>query len=303
MQEKVDMPTESFEASGPADRASLDFLFPQEFETSLDAAVAAMGARFEVRRFFWRERREIAFTPPCSYFEVTRFPSMGRYLASAADFCAQGEVRFYPWARPFQMHWEEREQRSLFCRIDVCALTGLSMELSDRQLRDTIDMRNPHVRALFLRAQQEMMAPGLCSQLILDSISMGLAAEIVQQFGPETRSDFSRGPALDQRYLASLVAHIREQPGKVEIAQLAMERGVSVRHYERLFRAAAGESPAAFCRRHMLALAKDLLMNRSLLVKEIAYRCGFANTASFSVAFRQMEGCSPQQFRDRLLIH
>ncbi|PHP19114.1 AraC family transcriptional regulator [Sphingobium sp. IP1] len=177
------------------------------------------------------------------------------------------------------------------------------MELSDRQLRDTIDMRNPHVRALLLRAQQEMMAPGLCSQLILDSISMGLAAEIVQQFGPETRSDFSRGPALDQRYLASLVAHIREQPGKVEIAQLAMERGVSVRHYERLFRAAAGESPAAFCRRHMLALAKDLLMNRSLLVKEIAYRCGFANTASFSVAFRQMEGCSPQQFRDRLLIH
>ncbi|MBZ9646618.1 hypothetical protein K9B33_03590 [Sphingobium sp. 3R8] len=172
MQGKVEMPTQSFEASGPPDRASLDFLFPQEFETSLDAAVAAMGARFEVRRFFWRERREIAFTPPCSYFEVTRFPSMGRYLASAADFCAQGEVRFYPWARPFQMHWKEREQRSLFCRIDVRALTGLSMELSDRQLRDTIDMRNPHIRALLLRAQQEIMAPGLCSQIILDSISM-----------------------------------------------------------------------------------------------------------------------------------
>ena len=53
----------------------------------------------------------------------------------------------------------------------------------------------------------------------------------------------------------------------------------------------------------MLDFAKDLLTDRSLLVKEIAYRCGFANAASFGVAFRQMEGCSPQQFRDRLLIH
>ncbi|ASY46020.1 AraC family transcriptional regulator [Sphingobium xenophagum] len=154
-----------------------------------------------------------------------------------------------------------------------------------------------------LRAQQELVAPGLCSQLILDSISVGLAAEMVQQFGPESQPEFTSRRTFDQRYLAGLVAHIREQPGRVEIGQLAAERGISVRHYERLFRTATGESPAAFCRRHMLALAKDLLMDRSLLVKEIAYRCGFANTASFSVAFRQIEGCSPQQFRDRLLIH
>lgn len=297
------MLTRPYDSDRHPEGTSLDFIFPQEFETSLEAARATVGARFEVRRFFWRERSEIVFTPPCSYFELTRFPSMGRYLASARDFCEQGEVRFYPAACSFQMHWQEREQRSLFCRIDIPAITGLPMELSNQQLRDTIDMRNPHVRALLLRAQQELVAPGLCSQLILDSISVGLAAEMVQQFGPESQPEFTSRRTFDQRYLAGLVAHIREQPGRVEIGQLAAERGISVRHYERLFRTATGESPAAFCRRHMLALAKDLLMDRSLLVKEIAYRCGFANTASFSVAFRQIEGCSPQQFRDRLLIH
>lgn len=300
MQDEADMSTSPYHAGG----TSLDFIFPREFETSLESANAAVGARFEVRRFFWRERNEIVFTPPCSYFELTRFPSVGRYLGSTcAGFCEQGEVRFYPAERPFHIHWRENEQRSLFCRIDIPAITGLPMELADHQLRDTIDIRNPHIKALLLRAQRELASPGLCSQLVLDSISVALAAEMVQQFGPVARPEFTRRWTLDQRYLASLVARIREQPGRIDMGQLAAECGISLRHYERLFRAATGESPAAFCRRHMLSLAKDLLMDRSLLIKEIAYRCGFAGTASFSVAFRQMQSCSPQQFRDRILIN
>lgn len=301
---KADMSTRSSNVSRHVEGADLDFIFPDEFETSLDAASTAIGARFEVRRFFWRERNEIVFTPPCSYFELTRFPSVGRYLASTcAGFSEQGEVRFYPAARPFHTYWQECEQRSLFCRIDIPAITGLAMELSDHQLPDTVNIRSPYIKTLLLRAQQELIVPGLCSQLVLDSISVGLAAQISQQFGQKTQPEFASRWTLDQRYLADLVAQIRERPGRVEIGRLAAERGISVRHYERLFRAATGESPAAFCRRHMLALAKDLLRDRSLLVKEIAYRCGFANTASFSVAFRQMQGCSPQQFRDRLAIN
>lgn len=281
----------------------IDFVFPQEFDTSIDAATAAVGARFEIRRFYWQEQSEIVFAPPCSYFEFTHFPSVGRYLSSAtAGLNRQGEVRFYPAARRFHTRWWQQEQRSLFCRIDIPAITGLSMELSDHQLCDTIDMRNPHIKALLLRAEQELAAPGLCSQLVLDSISVALAAEMVQQFARDEKPGIARRGALDQHYLRTLIARVREEAGRVNTEQLAADRGISIRHYERLFRAATGESPAAFCRRHMLALAKDLLADKSLLIKEIAYRCGFANTASFSVAFRQIEDCSPQQFRDRLLI-
>lgn len=292
-----------YETCRRSDGGSLDFTFPQEFQTVLEASETLIGSRFEIRRFDWSERNGIVFTPPCSYFELTRFPSAGRYSASASVYCAQGEVRFYPVARTFEMYWQERVQRSLFCRIDIPAITGLPIELSDQQLQDTIDMRNPHLRALLLRAQQELTAPGLCSHLVLESISAGLAAEMIQRYGPHEPATRGERRALDARYLAGLVTQIREQPGRVEIAILAAERGISVRHYERLFHAATGESPLAFCRRHMLALAKDLLMDRSLLIKEIAYRCGFANTASFSVAFRHMAGSSPQQYRDRRSFH
>lgn len=285
----------------PIEAMDLDFIFPQEFETTVEAATTAMGARFEIRRFYWRKQKEIIFEPPCSYFELTRFPAVGRYLSPAtADLSEQGEVRFYPAARGFHTRWRQSEQRSLFCRIDIPAITGLPMELSDHQLRDTIDLRNAHVRALLLRAVQELASPGLCSQLVFDSISVALAAEMVQQFAKEMPSRLARRGKLDQRYLHRLAARLREEPGRLDVTQLAAECGVSPRHYERLFRATTGESPAAFCRRHVLALAHDLLADRSLLVKEVAWRCGFANTASFSVAFRQIAGCSPQQYRDRL---
>ncbi len=284
--------------------AGMDFIFPAEFETFADAVNPAVGARFEIRRFSWRERSEITFTPPCSYFELTDFRSIGRYIDNGgADLSQQGEVRFYPAARDFHMRWWQREQKSLFCRIDIPAITGLPLELTDGQLGDTIDLRNAHVRALLLRARRELAAPGLCSQLVLDSISVALAAEMVQQFAQGAPSRPVRRGALDQHYLRNLVARIREESERLDVERLAAERGISPRHYERLFRAATGESPAAFCRRHILALAQDLLADRSLLVKEVAYRCGFASTASFSVAFRQVAGCSPQQFRDRLLSH
>jgi AraC family transcriptional regulator len=279
----------------------MEFAFPDEFDTALDAAGMAAGARFEIRRFFWQNRKEITFAPPWSYFELTGFPAVGRYLERGeSDLVRQGEVRFYPATRRFQTRWWQSEQKSLLCRIDIPAITGVSLDLSDHQLPETIDLRSLHVRNLLQRAQQELAMPGLCSQLVLDSISVALAAEMVQQFAADARPAATRRGVLDQRYLRELASRVRQEPGATGITQLASERGISPRHYERLFRAATGESPAAFCRRHVLALARDLLAERSYLVKEVAFRCGFASTASFSAAFRQMQGCSPQQYRDAL---
>lgn len=304
MRDAIDHHASHAVKSRPGAPAGLDFTFPDQFETRVDAATSAMGTRFEIRRFSWRERSEIIFEPPCSYFELTHFPAVGRYLSAAtADLVEQGEVRFYPAARRFHTRWRQSEQKSLFCRIDIPAITGMPMRVGDDRLCDTIDLRNAHVRALLMRAARELTAPGLCSQLVLDSISVALAAEMVQQFAADGPSRPARGGRLDPAYLRRLAVRLREEPGRLNVTILAAEAGVSPRHFERLFRAAAGESPAAFCRRHLLALARDLLADRALLVKEVAYRCGFASTASFGVAFRQMAGCSPQRYRDGLSAH
>lgn len=279
----------------------IDFEFPSSFHTTLDAQGSAIGARFEVRRFSWEERNEIIFAPPFSYFEMTKFRSEGRYIHPSFDrLVPQGEIRFYPAGRDFHTRWHGHEQHSLFCRIDVARITGMSAELTDETLPATIDVRNDYIRALLLRGRQELLAPGFCSQIVLDSISLALGAEVLQHFALAAPKRRARGTKFDKGYLHSLATRVREAQKMPDLGQLAAEQGVSPRHFERLFQETAGEGPAAFCRRHLLALARDLLRDRSLLVKEIAYRCGFANTASFSAAFRQAEGVSPQQYRARL---
>jgi AraC-like DNA-binding protein len=281
-----------------ADR--INFEFPPSLTTTLEAEASAIGARFEIRRFAWEERKEIIFAPPCSYFEMTEFRSQGRYLhPSFHELLPQGGIRFYPAGRDFHTRWHDREQNSLFCRIDVARITGMSAELADEQLPATIDVRNAYIRMLLLRSRQELLAPGFCSQIVLDSLSLALAAEMLQHFSLASPRRRARGAKLDNIYLHSLATRVREERRAPDLTQLAAEQGVSPRHFERLFREAAGEAPAAFCRRHVHMLARDLLRDRSLLVKEISYRCGFANTASFSAAFRQAEGVSPQQYRSR----
>lgn len=282
--------------------ADIDFDFPQDFETEAYATTHAIGARFEIRRFLWNRYNEITFAPPCSYFELTKFDAVGRYLVpSFRDLAPQGEVRFYPAARPFHTRWRDREQRSLFCRIDIPAITGVPIELADEQLRATIDVRNGYIKALLRRAATELTSPGVCSQLVFDSISLSLATEMIQQFGGARLRARKRGARLDQSYLQGLAVRVREQKRSPGLQELAMELGVSPRQFERLFRAAAGESLASFCKRQVLRLAQDLLADRSLLIKEVAFRCGFANSASFGAAFRQMQGLTPQQYRDRSL--
>lgn len=273
------------------------FELPKEYRCHVEAQSEAAGARYEVRTFRWGDLREVTYSPPCSYLEVTNIRALGRYVVpSSGDPLSQGSVRFFPAAHTFHSRWQANEQHSFFCGIDIAGITGVELELSPAQLRATISVESDFVRMLLARARAEVLEPGPCSQLVLDSISVALGAELIQYFAarPVRRE---RGKKLGQQYLHDLAVRIREEPVKPTLADLADEVGVSTRHYARLFRDTAGEGLASFCNRQVFLLAQDLLNDRTLLIKQIAFRCGFADTAAFSKAFRRAVGVSPQQYR------
>jgi AraC family transcriptional regulator len=43
-----------------------------------------------------------------------------------------------------------------------------------------------------------------------------------------------------------------------------------------------------------------LLGSRQLLIKQVAYECGFRNCAAFSAAFRKATGVTPESYRSAL---
>jgi len=68
-------------------------------------------------------------------------------------------------------------------------------------------------------------------------------------------------------------------------------------HFLRRFKSVTGETPYQFLLGRRFARARDLLLTSDIAVAEVAQRCGFADPATFSVAFSRRHGLPPRAWR------
>ncbi|HTH60809.1 MAG TPA: GlxA family transcriptional regulator [Paraburkholderia sp.] len=83
----------------------------------------------------------------------------------------------------------------------------------------------------------------------------------------------------------------------LNIASIARMIGTSVRQLERAFMAEMKASPNEFYRRMRLRYARWMLLNTARKVTDIAYECGFADSAHFIRVFRGTYGVTPGKLR------
>ena len=99
-------------------------------------------------------------------------------------------------------------------------------------------------------------------------------------------------------------AHFMEQrldtPPSIEAT--ARYVGVSPRQLERIFHTSLRTSPAAFQRRLRLEYGKWLLENGTTSVTQVAFDCGFADTAHFSREFKLLFQLRPSDVRKQVGI-
>ena len=81
------------------------------------------------------------------------------------------------------------------------------------------------------------------------------------------------------------------------VTELASDLGVSERHLRRAVERAIGVSPIALAQTHRLLLAKQLLVDTSLSVTQIAFASGFQSLRRFNSVFRERYRLSPTDIR------
>jgi AraC-like DNA-binding protein len=86
---------------------------------------------------------------------------------------------------------------------------------------------------------------------------------------------------------------------KLSVAELASRAGTSVRTVSRLFPTETGLTFKAWRQRARIVNAIDQLA-RGQTIARIASSCGFASTAAFSSAFRQVTGTTPTIFSTKM---
>lgn len=100
--------------------------------------------------------------------------------------------------------------------------------------------------------------------------------------------------SIIERFVLLVGRHRRDQ---WTVDDYARKTGTSRERLGAAVRRATGLSPQAYIHREILADARDLLLNSSLQVAEIAFRLGFQDPGYFNRFFTRHEGVSPGRFR------
>jgi AraC family transcriptional regulator len=135
--------------------------------------------------------------------------------------------------------------------------------------------------------------------LYSEAVGLVLMHELInlERGGAADGSVYVRGglAAHARRIIADYIeAHLSEQ---VSIATLAEIAHLSPFHFSRAFKTSFGVPPHRYHTARRIERAKVLLAEGALSVTEIGLKTGFADTSSFSAAFRKTTGITPRDYQ------
>jgi transcriptional regulator GlxA family with amidase domain len=91
---------------------------------------------------------------------------------------------------------------------------------------------------------------------------------------------------------------LTEHPEEVwTVEEMAIAVGLSVPHFQRLFKHHAGIPPKTYLQDIRLTKAKELLRATFLRVKEIGVKTGLTNESHFTREFKKRFGMTPSEYR------
>lgn len=129
-------------------------------------------------------------------------------------------------------------------------------------------------------------------ELALSGLLLQLVAELCLAVGLE-----EHGTGIDSRIRNAMIWLRNHDDKPFDLKKAAHQAGLSTPHFRKLFREAYNVSPREFHQRCRVARAGELLVYSDYTVSETAELLGFGSIYSFSRAFKQVTGISPQQFK------
>ena len=232
-------------------------------------------------------------------FNVARVPVdiHACYISNSArsDYRRFGPVSFVPAGVGLHMVGKEAGASMLMCRFesrDHPQLSDTMVHFDMARLERCTDIRNRDIVRVLERIAEETRNPGLGSDTLIGGLAATLAVDLARMAQVPGEADLS-GEQLQQleRYCAE------DLQGKPLLADAAALCGMSERSFAAALKQATGQGFHQFVAALRLRLARQLLAETGLPIKEVSYRCGFSHVSSFSSAFREAEGITPYRYR------
>lgn len=261
--------------------------------------IRGAGYLVEVRDYTFPTPRDALYEPVDHHVEFTLSPQpvRGSYPGAFRDLRPLGQVILIPAAHRLRAVNDAGIKRSLICDVSPSKLPVFAdLDWGPANLARAMDIRSPSLDALFSVLLHEVFSPGVASDILVDAIIVAMMVELRRYFGEEEEASRAGRLAPWQIRL------IREQVGRGAaldgtIAHLAAACGLSARQLTRAFVATTGRSIGEYIKTSRIDQAKRLLSEPNLMIKEVAYKCGFKTAAAFAAVFKKATGTTPIEYR------
>ena len=144
---------------------------------------------------------------------------------------------------------------------------------------------------------EALRRPEQANQLFVDHMMLAFTAHVAQAYGGLRLAEPIRGGLAPWQVRRACERIEADLDGKLPMAQLAAEFGLSVSHFSRAFRMSTGMPPHQWLLRQRVEAAKQLMGACDLTLAEIAVSTGFANQSHFTRVFSSVTGISPGAWR------
>lgn len=143
------------------------------------------------------------------------------------------------------------------------------------------------IKAIFAETNNQYFAyPEMIGALLTE------LAVLLKRFD---NNNYRQNKGKSFEYIANYIAENYQE--KILLNELAEQMNFSYHYFQHRFKELFGVPPQQFLVRKRVEAARAMLEDDSLSCTEIAYRCGFSNSAQFSTIFKREYGISPQQHR------
>lgn len=185
----------------------------------------------------------------------------------------------------------------------------------------------PGYRALFELEPRNRQRHNFASRLRLNAKGLTTIRELLDQMEDELNSHRPGFQLMTKALFIQVVtilsrcygsSRITESRSLLKIAQIItfMENNLtddltlekmaafakmSRRTFSRTFKDAAGETPMQYCIKLRIAKATEMIKSSKEKITSIAFDCGYNDSNFFSIQFKQIMGCTPNQYRQHVL--
>lgn len=256
----------------------------------------------------WTDSGEGIFNPKDHCFiELLYYPIehiQGQYSDRRPNLGLKkiGKVLFIPPSTSLHTRWTPGHQKTLSCLFNLSQLGlvgGFDWRWNNIALESTLDIDNPYIETLLHRLAEETATPGFASKMQADCLLTLIALEIRRQFPELGSADHVSEGKLSHTQIGILRDKIEASTGAgPSLTELAEACNMPPRQLSASFKITTGNTLRNFISESRIKKAQSLLLDRKLLIKEVAYLSGFQNAAAFTAAFRKSVNMTPQQFRD-----